>query len=252
MRLRRFLSSLAIRRYYPGPLGRPRRMILIEEQVAAINADGHRLTITAGAGAGKTGVLVERYLRHILDQNGNPEQILAITFTRKAAADMKKRIVARLREAGKEEEARRAQVGPISTIHGYCERLLREYPFDAGVDPKFEVLSENQSGEFVRNAARQALSSPTTLEECERALIHALGGERNYHVSAEDVSSMLLHWIGATLDKFRTAGSSADILDGLSLSDVHIQSKWHEYIEERLKLEYAEELPTDWQNDPAK
>ena len=225
-------------------------MILIEEQIAAINADGCKLTITAGAGAGKTGVLVERYLRHILEQKGNPDQILAITFTRKAAADMKKRIVARLREAGKEEEARRAQVGPISTIHGYCERLLREYPFDAGVDPKFEVLSENQSGEFVRNAARQALSSPTNLDECEKALVHALGGERNYHVPAEEVSSMLLHWIGATLDKFRTAGGSADILHNLSLSDDHIQRKWHEYIDERLQQEYGEELPPGWQNDP--
>src|SRR5207302_1377441 len=98
----------------------------------------------AAAGSGKTRVLVERYLKHIIVDGFRADDILTITFTRKAAAEMKRRIVDRLTGSGLSDQAQIAETGPIQTIHGFCERFLRENAIAAGLDPDFDVLSEAQ------------------------------------------------------------------------------------------------------------
>lgn len=144
------------------------------EQMAAILAIDSNVSVSAGAGSGKTKVLVERFL-YILEQSmpkkdsqgelkldaGN---ILAITFTRKAAGEMKERvrksIEARLDNdaAGfwhKQLEAlNRAQ---ISTIHGLCSRILRENPVEMRLDPAFVVAEEFASEEFLEECLGQYL-----------------------------------------------------------------------------------------------
>ena len=144
------------------------------EQMAAILAIDSNVSVSAGAGSGKTKVLVERFL-YILERSmpkkdsqgelkldaGN---ILAITFTRKAAGEMKERvrksIEARLDNdaAGfwhKQLEAlNRAQ---ISTIHGLCSRILRENPVEMRLDPAFVVAEEFASEEFLEECLGQYL-----------------------------------------------------------------------------------------------
>ncbi len=141
-----------------------------DEQMAAILAIDCNVSVSAGAGSGKTKVLVERFL-HILEQDlpdyratgklqldaGN---ILAITFTRKAAGEMKERVRKSIEQRlskGKEvngfwhkqlESLNRAQ---ISTIHGLCSRILRENPVEACLDPAFVVAEEFDSVEFLEN-----------------------------------------------------------------------------------------------------
>lgn len=116
-----------------------------KEQQAVIDAPESAFTVIAAAGAGKTFVLVERYLRHVEDEGLGADQILTITFTKKAAAEMKSRIVGRLRTKGLFDQAQVAETGPIQTIHSFCERLLRENALEAGLDPQFEIMSEEQS-----------------------------------------------------------------------------------------------------------
>lgn len=72
------------------------RAQLTSKQMAAVVTDATPLVVRAGAGSGKTRVLVERYLRLVLDQGVPPGRILAATFTEKAAAEMKERVAARL------------------------------------------------------------------------------------------------------------------------------------------------------------
>src|SRR5688572_15492877 len=156
-------------------------MRLIQEQLDAVFfGDGKRdIAIHAGAGAGKTGVLSERYLHAVRDLGESPAELLTITFTRKAAAEMKKRIVDKLRAEGLLEAARQAQVGPISTIHGYCERLLREYPFDAGLDPSFEILSPNAAREIMDRCSAEVIGDSQSMDEAEREFI-AIRGIRSF------------------------------------------------------------------------
>ncbi|HEU4972697.1 MAG TPA: UvrD-helicase domain-containing protein [Gaiellaceae bacterium] len=114
---------------------------LNEEQLAAVEEDGS-VFVSAGAGTGKTSVLVERYVRAVCERGIDVESILVITYTRKAAGELRTRIRASLRERGRPDLARELDGAWISTIHGFCARLLRAHPFAAGLDPRFRELED--------------------------------------------------------------------------------------------------------------
>ncbi|MFL5950175.1 MAG: UvrD-helicase domain-containing protein [Gaiellaceae bacterium] len=129
-------------------------MSLNAEQRAAVDARG-LVFVSAGAGTGKTRVLVERFARAVCDEGVDVESILVITYTEKAAGELRTRIRAGLVERGRPDLARALDGAWISTIHGFCHRLLRSHPFAAGVDPRFRVLDESQ-GRVLRGEAFQA------------------------------------------------------------------------------------------------
>lgn len=124
------------------------------EQQAAVDARG-LVFVSAGAGTGKTKVLVERFARAVCDEGVDVESILVITYTEKAAGELRGRIRARLVERDRPDLARALDGAWISTIHGFCHRLLRSHPFAAGVDPRFRVLDESQ-GRVLRSEAFEA------------------------------------------------------------------------------------------------
>ncbi|HEY3017434.1 MAG TPA: UvrD-helicase domain-containing protein [Gaiellaceae bacterium] len=129
-------------------------MNLNPEQQRAVEARG-LVFVSAGAGTGKTRVLVERFARAVCDEGIDVESILVITYTEKAAGELRSRIRARLVERERPELARALDGAWISTIHGFCHRLLRSHPFAAGVDPRFRVLDESQ-GRVLRGEAFEA------------------------------------------------------------------------------------------------
>ena len=109
------------------------------------------IAVTAGAGSGKTSVLVERYLWCLQNNGYQVRRIAAITFTEKAAGEMLGRIRQRVIEYVQselgdpqrwEDVLEKLPLANISTIHSFCQRLLREFPIEAGVDPNFEVFDE--------------------------------------------------------------------------------------------------------------
>ncbi len=110
------------------------------EQRAAVEGRG-RVFVSAGAGTGKTAVLVERVLGQVL--GGTPiDRLLAITFTDRAASELRRRVREGLELAGEMERARAIDTAWISTIHRFCLRILRANAFDAGLDPRFAVADE--------------------------------------------------------------------------------------------------------------
>ena len=113
------------------------------KQLAAIDISrlGQNACIVAGPGSGKTTVLVERY-RQLVEAGVSPREILAITFTEKAAANMKDKMVKAF--AAQPEIRRQIEAAYISTVHGFCHRLLKENAIAAGVDPQFAILDERQ------------------------------------------------------------------------------------------------------------
>lgn len=159
------------------------RLQFSEAQEAAIACSEPRYTIHAAAGSGKTAVLVERYLREILVHGRSPDQVLAITFSRKAAAEMKGRIVRALREADRTLEAQQAESGPIQTIHSFCERILRENVLAAGLDPEFEILSGAEPSRRLTHALQTALVSPFVISDEVRNLLLDQSGENDFRRS---------------------------------------------------------------------
>ncbi len=114
-------------------------------QRAAVETVGRNVCVSAGAGSGKTRVLVERFVYLVMEHQISPQAILAITFTEKAANEMKRRIVERLREENLEEARREVENASIGTIHAFAARLLKEHPLEAGVDPHFVILESHEA-----------------------------------------------------------------------------------------------------------
>ncbi|PWT83101.1 MAG: hypothetical protein C5B57_07550 [Blastocatellia bacterium] len=146
------------------------------------------VVLEASAGTGKTRVLVERYV-NLLRAGVEPDNILAITFTRKAAAEMRQRIVDRLREASRLSPLDAARwrdlhgrLGDISicTIDAFCLSLLREFPLEADVDPAFDLADETEIPRLVEEALDRSLRICRHLAKDEEdvALVFAQLGER--------------------------------------------------------------------------
>ena len=144
------------------------------EQRTAIEAAARRVIVEAGAGTGKTGVMVERYCRLACDEGVSPDAILAITFTDKAAAELRQRVRAELaaRAQAGSERARELLAGVgaawITTIHGFCHRVLAAHPVAAGVDPRFTVLDPAETDRAAREAFDAALEGFLAADEPDR------------------------------------------------------------------------------------
>lgn len=97
--------------------------------------------ISAGAGTGKTQQLVERFIELLAQGKAEVSEIAAITFTEKAAKEMKDRI----RERCEERHKRDLENSRVGTIHGLCARLIRENPIEIGIDPASDILDESEA-----------------------------------------------------------------------------------------------------------
>ena len=148
----------------------------------------YNVALEASAGTGKTRVLVDRYV-NLLQAGVDPVNILAITFTRKAAAEMRDRIMATLRAA-----AARGEIAParwrslrdrtsdiaISTIDAFCLSLLREFPLEADIDPGFSVADDSELPRLVDEALDRTLRicRAAARDDENVALVFAQLGER--------------------------------------------------------------------------
>jgi ATP-dependent helicase/nuclease subunit A len=141
---------------------------LLPEQAAAAYEISKHIAVTAGPGSGKTTVLVERYLHILRKHKLNIDQIVAITFTNRAANEMRERLRDELDEILKEAASdqrprwlgykRTLDGAVITTIHGFCARLLREFPVEARVDPQFLLLDEHRAAMLLESVVEEVLS----------------------------------------------------------------------------------------------
>ncbi len=159
-------------------------MAFTNEQLRAIEAEG-KVIVSASAGSGKTTVMIEKIIRLITSGVG-VDEILAVTFTNKAAAQMKEKLCkALIEEINKPttDKAKRAAlkkqlagvpVADISTIHAYCSRLIRSHFFLAGVDSGFRVIGgDDADGRALKNAALDELLEEG-YEQGEEDFLHLL------------------------------------------------------------------------------
>ena len=143
-------------------------MKLTEEQLAAIESRG-KVIVSASAGSGKTFVMIEKLANAVLN-GADLDEILAVTFTKKAAAQMKEKLrnvlVSRIESAGENRDRLKVQLSKISTadvstIHSFCARLLRKYFYALGINSDFEVISSDDA--VARELKKRAMD--TVFEE---------------------------------------------------------------------------------------
>jgi ATP-dependent helicase/nuclease subunit A len=128
-------------------------------QAEAIARREGSLLLSANAGSGKTSVLSERFVRSVLEDGVEPGRILAITFTDKAAGELRTRVRGRFVELGRRDRARDLDAAWISTFHGLCARVLRAHAVRAGLDPAFSVMEDAEARDVRGGAFERALAA---------------------------------------------------------------------------------------------
>jgi ATP-dependent helicase/nuclease subunit A len=161
------------------------------EQEQAIARRQGSLLLAAGAGSGKTTVLVERFVRAVREDGVAPGRILAITFTERAAGELRERVRARLLDFGERELAREAEAANVSTFHAFCARLLRIHPLQAGVEPGFQILEEGFAERLRLLACRDALAGFLASARPEAVDLVAAYGPDRLRVMIFDVYAQL-------------------------------------------------------------
>ena len=147
------------------------------EQQRAIEERGV-VFVSAGAGTGKTRVIVERFCKAVCERGLDVDSLLVITYTERAAGELRGRIRRRLHELGRHDLERKLDGAWISTIHGFCRRLLKAHPFAAGIDPRFRVLDDSQGRVLRGEAFRSALEEFCADDEARLRLLASYGGRR--------------------------------------------------------------------------
>jgi len=197
-------------------------MKLTPQQRACVQASGQDVCVVAGPGSGKTRVLIARFRWLVEEQGVDPRRILAITFTEKAATEIKRRLV--------EEFKQRPDLRPaierawVSTVHGFCARLLKDHAIMAGVDPEFVVLDENQAREGLEEVAVETLDRILAEDgDRLRELVSRLYVSSDPNGRQPDLSQALI----AVYEAMRVAGKSpAELLaapaveSGVTFDDV--------------------------------
>jgi ATP-dependent helicase/nuclease subunit A len=201
----------------------------LEAQREAITVRGVDILVTAGAGTGKTYTLVERYLS-LLDEGLSPRSLVAITFTNKAAREMRNRV---RHEVGKRRSGGTTAATPnidwtllytqldtarIGTIHGLCSEILRTHPVEAGLDPRFQVFAEGQAqlvrqqcvDEAVSWAAYDPVAAHCFKVLGEQGVKSAAGWALDHRLAATPIldnlpADLMKHWAGCVWETQRPA-----------------------------------------------
>lgn len=136
---------------------------LMPQQLQVVKTLDRPLFVSAGAGSGKTFTLTRRIVYALSPKSGpfveHLDQVLAITFTKDAAAEIRDRVRRALIEEGMDEEALTVDDAWISTIHGMCSRILRAHALELGIDPEFTVLTDTD--ELMDQAVEHVLGRAT-------------------------------------------------------------------------------------------
>ena len=161
-----------------------------KEQLTAIQARHKNLLVAAAAGSGKTSVLVERIIQRVLDRKEpvDIDRMLVVTFTNAAAAEMRERVGAALTQALKERpDAKNIErqllllnSASISTIHAFCQSVIRQHFHLLGLSPKFRVANEVETGLLKMNLLERLFEEKYDAAEPDfLGVVEHYGGEKS-------------------------------------------------------------------------
>lgn len=228
-------------------------MAWTKSQEAAIISRGQNLLLSAAAGSGKTAVLVERIIQRLLDKEDPMDvtALLVVTFTKAAATEMRERIGLRLQQAWKETgdpriERQLALLGSaqISTLHSFCQSVIRQYFYTIDMDPQVTIASEEELKIVRKDIGSQLLLQYYEQEDNERfrSLADRFGSERGddgllYLIERLYTFSRSMAWPNHWLEDVK---ENYHIPEGKEMDDIpwakEILSFVHLYIEEAISL----------------
>src|SRR5437667_2200157 len=210
------------------------------EQAGAAHTLDRHVSVTAGPGAGKTLVLVERYLEILRKQKVSVDNVVAITFTNRAANEMRERVRDQidylLRNSQGEERRRwlrhkRALEGAvITTMHGFCSRLLHEFPVEAKIDPQFVLLDEHQAAMLLDTIVEQSLAD---------AIHH--GQEKIVQLAQAGGRAALANTLAELYQRYRGQGLSLETIERLTAAN-HASRKSYDAVLKELDARMADLL----------
>jgi DNA helicase II / ATP-dependent DNA helicase PcrA len=188
------------------------KLSLSAEQVAAVRATHGPALILAGAGSGKTRVITERVSFLVSDLNVDPAEILAVTFTNKAADEMRRRIEEHLGPG--------ARAAWIMTFHALCVRILRRHPEEAGLSKNFVIFDQDESLSMVKRAiASLGLSDKTYAPRRVLSLLSMQKNGRPYsEADVRDYRIEVLNELAGRYDAGLRAAHAVDFDDLLAFS----------------------------------
>lgn len=217
--------------------------VLNAGQREALDSVAPRIVVSAGAGSGKTRVLAERFVSIALAQEGQGSvapmrSVLLITFTDKAAGELTERVRRLFLERDRADLAREVDGAWISTIHGFCARMVRRHALELGVDPGFTVLGDPQTGSVRFESFERAVGSLLDDAEIARmleergvvalrsSLLSAYDSLRSKGLATGDVRaappgplagalSSLVETIDRTLPAYRDLKQTATVADNM-------------------------------------
>ena len=202
-----------------------------DEQLQAINERGRNILVSAGAGSGKTAVMVERVVKLVMEDRVPVSAMLIVTFTKAAASEMKERLRKalkdRLAESGQQgngdrpspeeqawirEQLDQLHSAQISTFHSFAQRVLKEFFYFTDIEPGFRVLDEPEA-EVLKEQAVEDLFDAEYEEDREdfRAFLDAYSGEKNDN-DARDMIRELYRKLEAVPDRFNILDKKAEDL----------------------------------------
>ena len=220
-------------------------MAWTKEQQAAIDSRGQTLLLSAAAGSGKTAVLVERIIQRLLDPVHPLDitELLVVTFTKAAATEMRERVAAALGAAlsssGDSRAERQLALLPsasISTLHSFCQDVIRRYFYTIDIDPTFTIAG-NEELSLLRKRVLEEVFLSYYEDEKKAGFLYPLadmfGNDRGDDALMETVSQMYTYsrsmpWPQEWLEQ---AASAYDIEDGASIDDM----EWIQPIKEDIR-----------------
>lgn len=147
-----------------------------KEQALAISTRQTNLLVSASAGSGKTTVLIERILQHILSGYASIDRLLVVTFTEAAASEMKERMEVSLKQAvnsQQDSDMKRLLVNQMSqlpnasiqTLHAFCLRVIQQFFYLIDIDPNVQLMTDNTQNELIQEEAWESLIEDIVLGE---------------------------------------------------------------------------------------
>ncbi|HNW87548.1 MAG TPA: UvrD-helicase domain-containing protein [Candidatus Limiplasma sp.] len=195
-------------------------------QEAAIHARNPDLLVSAAAGSGKTRVLIERIASMLQDDGLSMDRLLIVTFTHAAAAEMRERLQARIAEAAATDRAMRRQAelletAQISTLHSFCQKLVREYFQEVDIDPQAMLGDETINANLKAQAKTETMESlyeRAALGESDTCALTAKFEDRQIEAMLDEIYPFLMalpepfEWLDACANR---TYSNVDLSEGL-------------------------------------